>query len=267
MTPMATRDNSAPQTPPPETSIADGDGAPPSRTRSILNLTSSTLFGIYSPTGYAPDREEAGTPWGTGAETPALETRNPISAKDLDGALSQERARRRKDSVSRALQGNGKRTRPHKTPRKGFKSYFLPLMGRVSALGVVGVCYGVLISHLHDRQQIAPIKVEGIPRDSWGYLAFWGVVAVALGQLLPWVDKVWEGDDDEEAVEEAYGTRTNGHKRSGSSGQEGGREQRRTWWAPGWNDVVRSIGLFVGIAFAIVRRRKRTKCCFRFQIC
>ncbi|KAI7680658.1 hypothetical protein KC353_g22026, partial [Hortaea werneckii] len=54
-----------------------GDGSTtPSRTRSILNLTSSTLFGIYQPTGYATDREDPSTPWGTGAETPVDRSRN-----------------------------------------------------------------------------------------------------------------------------------------------------------------------------------------------
>ncbi|KAK7750995.1 hypothetical protein SLS62_007128 [Diatrype stigma] len=49
-----------------------------SRAQSILNLTGSTLMGIYTPNTYGPDRMSSlltdggsGTPWGTGAETPA----------------------------------------------------------------------------------------------------------------------------------------------------------------------------------------------------
>ncbi len=58
-----------------------------SRAQSILNLTGSTLMGIYTPGTYGPDRASSlfadgsrdgddygdgpGTPWGTGAETPA----------------------------------------------------------------------------------------------------------------------------------------------------------------------------------------------------
>ncbi|KAH9825911.1 Insulin-induced protein (INSIG), partial [Teratosphaeria destructans] len=49
---------------------ATEDSSTPNRTKSLLNLTASTLFGIYQPTGYAADREEPSTPWGTGAQTP-----------------------------------------------------------------------------------------------------------------------------------------------------------------------------------------------------
>ncbi|KAF1815669.1 hypothetical protein P152DRAFT_471077 [Eremomyces bilateralis CBS 781.70] len=47
---------------------------PPSRTRSVMNLTSSTLVGIFGPsitTSESIDVSEAATPWSTGAETPA----------------------------------------------------------------------------------------------------------------------------------------------------------------------------------------------------
>lgn len=43
-----------------------------SRAQSILNLTGSTLMGIYTPNTYGPDRiSSPGTPWGTGADIPA----------------------------------------------------------------------------------------------------------------------------------------------------------------------------------------------------
>lgn len=43
-----------------------------SRAQSILNLTGSTLMGIYTPNTYGPDRiSSPATPWGTGAEIPA----------------------------------------------------------------------------------------------------------------------------------------------------------------------------------------------------
>ncbi len=46
-----------------------------SRAASLLNLTSSTLFGIYAPTvsprdRFGDDRDDTPTPWGTGAMTP-----------------------------------------------------------------------------------------------------------------------------------------------------------------------------------------------------
>ena len=116
----------------------------------------------------------------------------------------------------------------------------------------MGICYGIMISHLHDKDQIAPVKVEGIPHHSWGYLACWSVVAVALGQLMPWVDRLWEGDDDnEEAIQDDKFRNGNiNHKRSSSSSVR--QRESRGLWAPEWLDVVRCIGAFVGIAFAIV---------------
>jgi len=133
---------------------------------------------------------------------------------------------------------------------------------RVSAktvlLGAVGVGYGVLISHLHDRQQIAPVKIEGIKRESWIYLAFWGVVAVALGQIMPWLDGLWNSfsDDEENDVIEKQIKANDSKVGDGASFRPGSEVQsRRTARQPGvpeWYDAVRSIGAFVGIAFAIV---------------
>ena len=116
-------------------------------------------------------------------------------------------------------------------PRRGFRGYFLPLVGRVLALFGVGVLYCLLISHLHDKQEIAPVKVENLSRHSWPYFVFWGTAGVLLGQALPWIDKLWASDDDDD-IEEYEG-------------------ERRSRGTGDWMDVVRSIGAFVGIAFAI----------------
>jgi hypothetical protein len=55
------------------------------------------------------------------------------------------------------------------------------------------------------------------------YLVFWGLAGVGLGNLLPWIDS-----------------------------QLLRKTQSALLHAVGWIDVVRSIGAFVGIAFAIV---------------
>ena len=117
-----------------------------------------------------------------------------------------------------------------------------------------GVAYGIIISQLHDSQQLAPVQVQGIERWSWGYLLGWGGVSVVLGGLLPWVDVFWEevlGIDkdvfptrDLEAEDANNGTEDEIERQRPSS---------RSGLGADWNPVVRSIGAFIGIAFAIRR--------------
>lgn len=143
------------------------------------------------------------------------------------GANGMKRTRRRSTITPAHIQ-------QHHMPRRGFKGYVLPLMGRTIALFTIGVLYGLLITHLHDRQAIAPVKVEGLDRHSWPYLVFWGLAGIGLGEALPYLDQLWAADEDDEAEEaedERRGSRLQGD----------------------WLDVVRSIGAFVGIAFAIRR--------------
>ncbi|TKA57009.1 hypothetical protein B0A55_12491 [Friedmanniomyces simplex] len=203
----------------------------PTRTRSILNLTSSTLFGIYQPTGYATDREEPSTPWGTGAETPVD---SPTASFDFtkSGIPDMVRERGANGEVKHRRKSTINTPHIHQRPRRGFRRYFLPLAGRLAMMFGLGVLYGLLISHLHDTQEIAPVKLEGINRQGWPYLASWGMAGVLLGEALPWLDKLWAADEDE-AVEE--------------------REERRksVRGSGDWLDVVRAIGAFVGVAFAI----------------
>ena len=201
-----------------------GNGTP-SRNRSILNLTSSTLFGIYG--------EEPSTPWGAGAET-------PVEAKDLGAeipdtilASGPNGLKRRRRSTASA-----RRHAPLRAKR-GLKGYWLPLIGRVTALFGVGMLYGILVSHLHDRQELAPVKVEGIDRTAWPYYVFWGLAGVLLGEALPQLDALWNADDDEDIEESEEDVR---RRNSGPSRKQG---------MVAWNDVVRSVGAFVGIAFAI----------------
>ena len=208
----------------------------PSRTRSFLNLTSSTLFGIYQPTGYNTERDEATTPWGTGAQTPA---ESPISRQNsldwsrgsipdsvLHNGPNGMSMKSRRRSVAPPQQ------RPHQMPRRGFTGYVLPTVGRVVTLFAIGVLYALLITHLHDHRELAPVRVE-LNRGSWVYLACWGVGGVLLGEALPWMDTFWM-DEDEDAVQ-----RQAVKNRNSAKGLDG------------WLDVVRSIGAFVGIAFAI----------------
>ena len=114
-----------------------------------------------------------------------------------------------------------------------------------------GVAYGIVITHLHDNQRLAPVKIEGIQRYSWQYLGFWGIAGVALGGLLPWIDVLWEeaiggvGDKDVDGKKAAaLSTSSDENERPLSRSGSG--------LAADWNPAVRSVGAFIGIAFAIV---------------
>ena len=76
-----------------------------------------------------------------------------------------------------------------------------------------------------------------------------------LGGLLPWVDVLWE--DVLGNKKEISGSRSNEQEPLPASSSSN--EDKNPGSRPGsgkgadWNPVVRSVGAFVGIAFAIVR--------------
>lgn len=96
---------------------------------------------------------------------------------------------------------------------------------RVLSLFVFGVAYGVIVTHLHNSRRftVASVTIE-VDR----YYVQWGLAGVALGSLLPWLDGELAGAVEEGEVEETSAGRM------------------------AWDPVVRSIGAFVGIAYAIV---------------
>lgn len=206
------------------------------RSRSILNLTSSTLFGIYTPSSSAfeTSRDLSSTPWGNDSQTPRHsidDNRPPVLGAYRTPQLQ--------------------RSHSHQ-PHQSFLEYILPLSLRTILLFSFGVAYGVIVSHLHDHQQVAPVQLECVEQSSWGYLMAWGTVGVLLGGLLPWIDVLWEevsGRDNEVFVSNPPESRSadvdedQGPSPVSRSGSSLGAD---------WNPVVRSIGAFIGIAFAIV---------------
>lgn len=133
----------------------------------------------------------------------------------------------------------------------------MPLSERVVLLFIFGVAYGVIISHLHDSQQVSPVQVDlkGIEHNSWGYLIGWGGVGVLIGALLPWVDMLWEevfGNDKDVFASRSLPERPVSPI-AGEDGDERPASRSGSGLGADWNPVVRGIGAFVGIAFAIVR--------------
>ena len=217
-----------------------------SRNRSIQNLTTSTLFGIYAPAEPDVSREDPlGTPWGPGAMTPQTSRsfKSPTEADDkkppVIGAF--ERPQLRKDPVR------------HPAHQSFVEIFFATLFRSILLFGA-GMAYGMVVTHLHDDQGLAPVKVGGIRRDSWRYLLFWGLAGVGLGTLLPVVDILLADSIDARQVKEMEGRNGKPSEAEGMAGVEHEipRSSSESGLGAEWNPVVRSIGAFIGIAFAIV---------------
>ncbi|PWY93637.1 hypothetical protein BO94DRAFT_348061 [Aspergillus sclerotioniger CBS 115572] len=191
----------------------DGGSTSVSRNASIMNLTSSTLYGIYSPTAFESPRDDS-SPWGTEAHTP-----QPGSPRIQPEAPAPGKLQRTRSRLSHGL----------------FRGVILPQALKSAFLFGFGIVYGVITIHLHENHWITPVKLENTHYyGSWQYLAFWGVAGVALGNVLPWFDQF-------------SGEIIDNPKTSRSSDQEAA-DRTVSWVA-----VVRSVGAFVGIAFAMRR--------------
>ncbi|KAJ6172020.1 Insulin-induced protein family [Penicillium chermesinum] len=146
-----------------------------SRTGSILNLTSSTLYGIYQPTAFDGSRDES-SPWGTEVNTPAAEFPPEFSqAAALNSAIHPRplAVQRTRSRLSHGL----------------VRGVILPQLLSSALLFGFGIVYGVITVHLHDNHWITPVKLENVHYyDSWQYLGFWGISGITLGHILPWLD-------------------------------------------------------------------------------
>ncbi|KAH8693652.1 insulin-induced protein-domain-containing protein [Talaromyces proteolyticus] len=188
------------------------------RTGSLLNLTSSTLLGIFQPTAFESGRDE-NSPWDTQIHTP------------IDGNLPPHRALDTRSPDQRAA--------VHR--RTTTLTFYVPLISKMSLLFACGVVYGVIMAHLHENHQITPVKLELIDRNSYRYLGSWGVGGVALAFVLPWLDNLWENAKSTSSSKKL----ANGYQAAGKGTSSGTRSSR-------WTLAVRSIGAFVGIGFALV---------------
>ncbi|KAI1085846.1 insulin-induced protein [Whalleya microplaca] len=205
---------------------APSESAAISRADSEMNLTGSTLMGIYKPV-YGKDRmflndDKSNTPLSAGLET-------PIKTPDVDDPfykIQKERAHqtRRRSSLHPA-------PRPQPLSKTAFAFY---LSVRVLLLSGLGILYGILVAQFQNGHKDI-FTTTGY--DAW-YMTFWALAGNMLGSLLPSFDGIWErvfGQDDV-AVESAAELTTGESTIS-----------KRPALAP----AIRIIGCFVGIAFAI----------------
>jgi hypothetical protein len=205
------------------------------RTGSILNLTSSTLLGIFSPTAFDSPREDS-SPWGTEVNTPSERPTEELRYPPPPTSQAERHSRR----------------------HNGVSQVFLPLVLKSSLLFVCGVAYGTIMAHLHENHWITPVKFELIDRTSWRYLGLWGVGGVALASVLPWLDTLFENAT---SGPERNG-KANGYLKTGKTKNNSGSSSR-------WTLAVRSIGAFVGIGFAMVGAREILEAStglFRFEL-
>ncbi|KAL2867967.1 INSIG family protein [Aspergillus lucknowensis] len=191
-----------------------------SRNGSIMNLTSSTLYGIYSPTAFESIRDDY-SPWGTesGVQRPSLGSPKvqPALGRAESAALRRTRSR-----LSYGL----------------FRGVILPQALRSTLLFAFGVAYGIITIHLHENHWITPVKLDYTHfYGSWQYLGLWGITGVAIGNVLPLLDSYQDSGAADDMTRE---------KRSNN-------DQDSPELAISWPAVVRSVGAFVGIAFAMRR--------------
>ncbi|KAK0637268.1 insulin-induced protein-domain-containing protein [Bombardia bombarda] len=230
-----------------------GDADTLSRATSFMNLTSSTLFGIYSPTtsGQGQDRDalngatpDPATPWGTGAETPASRRPPPRGmVDDKTYAVIRERSEKTVPRLSSVMMARG---------GADAAAVVSSLVLRAALLFALGMGYGVLVTRFPSSGR-GGIWLLLVPQTTvyadWRYLCFWGSAGVALGSLLPWFDQVWE---------ETFGMRERQRRAAAAAaaaGKQATTEESTSSGRPeaDWALVVRGIGAFVGIVFAIRR--------------
>jgi hypothetical protein len=242
---------------PPESPVDAGGGARITATKSFLNMNSSTLFGIYddvSATTTHGVASVAGTPWGTGAETPGHTGMGWSGAGTVYDAGADAAGLSMKPSVRRgSAVVKGKRSSSGSEgsqTRRGARSRGARAAVRaakLAALFTFGVLYGTIVSHLHDTRHLAAVHVRGVDRESWFYMTTWGIAGVALGSLLPYVDLVWGGRRGSSA-----GSSSGGGAEAHGEGEE---KEAESPISEQINDVVRSVAAFLGVAFAIVSPR------------
>ncbi len=249
---------------------AAAEDTPPSRTRSLLNLTSSTLFGIYSPTTATVPSERETEPV-TPLIPPPL--RMGDSSENTNDAFLGLLPSSEPKRPSSSGHHHHHHHQPHISPVQRIASWML----RTGLLFAFGVAYGMMILHLHDHHQLAPVEVIGVHSFRWSYALFWGGAGVVLGRALPWVDTLWEehtstshsgyrshstsmskaglGLDEQQEVKTVSGNAVQDENDDDDGvvvSNETGMQTAGNGMAD-WSLVVRSIGAFVGIAFAIVR--------------
>ena len=237
-----------------------------SRSHSVFNLTSSALAGIFQPSLSSltfsrydsPALRDSRSTTSGGARAQTLLYQNGENIDDRSdesksqdlfgsnngddcattsaetGSGSGSSSKSYNDELARKAslwrtKRNISSTRQLKIHQHVTTVHTLRVLARLGLLFVLGIAYGLMVSRLHDGGRVAPVQVQGVNRSSWLYLCLWGCAGILLGTMMPWVDALWSRRRTMKM-----------HKRNTDNLWE-------KWYA-----VVRSVGAFVGVAFAIV---------------
>ncbi|KAI0998252.1 hypothetical protein K3495_g9941 [Podosphaera aphanis] len=135
----------------------------PSRTHSFLNLTSSTLRGIFSPRRYDFEQDNLLNSMGTSVQ--ASQTTHPSSS-----SFSMTKSKNLQPPTAWSL--------------------------RIAFLFGAGMSYGFLIKHLHDEPHLSTPQVKDLlQRDDWVISTFWGLLSMLVGCLLPHLDYLFSSNE------------------------------------------------------------------------
>ena len=115
-----------------------------------------------------------------------------------------------------------------------------------------------MVSYLNDNETLLPVRLEIIHQHTWQYMVFWGLSGVAMGNMLPWFDVLFE--DSTSAADRALDQQKPGINRAEMERRRESVASRRESVVESvdedglavWFPAVRGIGVFIGIGFAIV---------------
>jgi Insulin-induced protein (INSIG) len=295
-------------------SPSDGDLGSKSRSRSVVNLTASTLFGIYAPQHMNEPPTDPSSPFGTGAETPLtplthsnsedsfptsvnaesvagyfegsrevagsryLESRRrPPTGAEISRRLREQQVLpdRRVSDTSRRISTNGvhkaenwAKTTTAKTEQRSWTA----AISSAVFLCIVGIAYGAFVAILPvhgDQEHLHQFCLDRIQEPiTFIYLAAWGAAGVILGTLLPVAEKSVSlqpstaktataqsptSKSQSSPVEKNRHGKHHRHKQEARASEPPtkGKHAFQPSLIEEWSPVIRSIGAFVGIAFAI----------------
>ncbi|KAK4226082.1 insulin-induced protein-domain-containing protein [Podospora fimiseda] len=180
-----------------------------SRAASLLNLTSSTLLGIYSPT-LTPGIKGGGSDFPPQTPLPIPEE-DPFDEEDIDqDDTTYQIIKARRESFTRPVSHYQSKQTSALESSDSLQSLIL----RSALLFLLGTGHGILVTHL-------PSSSSTPTTTSLPTLLFWGLSALTLGLLLPRLDRYFYHSSPSQNTD--------------------------------WPLLIRSVGAFIGIIFAIRR--------------